>query len=457
MRKALGSLLALVVSALIISTIISFFMRESFESLPVKSAATPVKLTRRMQETTFTVSTEYVSRYDYNWLAHKLQILHNHTGKRMLPVPVNFYLSNNLTFAEYPLSAMDVIDTDCNVRAEKITAARRYLKSLQVLNNEGKKVGLHLASFRAIPEAVTLHYSDTAPRAEKCLGAQLAALGEISFLQDSASLVLPAFQSIRVNLAPFERAQLIDRIGRNIYAAIADSYKKNPAHKVRVLLTNTVPYAQAQTLPFAELAGQFVGLNPEELTAIKNAAIGANGSIVAVPDLAKRIEIGIDTAVIWQLWQTPKIPNYKDASGEPLLYEDLVLSLRRALTDSDAAGVLQNRKLKAIYASYARDNDEKRKWGESINLPYQRSSTERLMKLQVQLLLDLYDFSAVGIEGETFIALEMPARQKFPLLHATVRPLAKKLGLEEKRDGSDISEIEKSLLLVRNTLAQAGK
>lgn len=51
----------------------------------------------------------------------------------------------------------------------------------------------------------------------------------------------------------------------------------------------------------------------------------------------------------------------------------------------------------------------------------------------------------------------MPARQKFPLLHMIVRPLARKLGFDEKKDGSDISEIEKSLLLVRNTLAQAGK
>ena len=79
------------------------------------------------------------------------------------------------------------------------------------------------------------------------------------------------------------------------------------------------------------------------------------------------------------------------------------------------------------------------------------------MKLQVQMLLDAYDFSAIGLESETYIALEMPARQKFPLLHATVRPLARKLGLDEKKDGSDISEIEKSLLLLRNALAQAGK
>ncbi len=457
MRKALNSLLALIVSALIISTIISFFMRDSFETLPVKSASTPVKLTRRMQETTFTVSAEYVSRYDYNWLADKLHILRDHAGRRMLPVPVNFYLSNNLTFAEYPLTAMDVLDSDCNPRAEKIAATRRYLKSLQVVNNENKKVGLHLASFRSIPEAVTLRYTDTAARAAKCLGAQLVALGEISFLQDSASLVLPAFQALRVNLAPYERAQLIAQAGRNIYAAIAEAYKKNPAHKVRVLITNTVPYAQAQSLPFAELAGQFVGLSPDELNAIKNAAVAANGTIVAVPDLQKRIEIGLDTSVVWQLWQTPKIPYFKDASGEPLLYEDMILSLRRSLTDSDGAGVLQNRKLKAIYASYARDNDEKRKWGESINLPYQRSSTERLMKLQVQMLLDTYDFSAIGLESETYIALEMPARQKFPLLHMTVRPLARKLGFDEKKDGSDISEIEKSLLLIRNSLAQAGK
>lgn len=392
MRKALNSLLALIVSALIISTIISFFMRDSFETLPVKSASTPVKLTRRMQETTFTVSSEYVSRYDYNWLADKLHILRDHAGRRMLPVPVNFYLSNGLTFAEYPLAAMDVLDNDCNPRADKIASTRRYLKSLQVVNNEGKKVGLHLASFRAIPEAVTLHYTDTSARAAKCLGAQLVALGEISFLQDSASLVLPAFQALRVNLAPYEREQLIGQAGRNIYAAIAEAYKRNPAHKVRVLITNTVPYAQAQSLPFAELAGQFVGLSPDELNAIKNAALAANGTIAAVPDLQKRIEIGLDTSVVWQLWQTAKIPYFKDASGEPLLYEDMILALRRSLTDSDAAGVLQNRKLKAIYASYTRDNDEKRKWGESINLPYQRSSTERLMKLQVQMLMDTYDF-----------------------------------------------------------------
>ncbi|HMY11966.1 MAG TPA: hypothetical protein PKC74_10090, partial [Turneriella sp.] len=171
----------------------------------------------------------------------------------------------------------------------------------------------------------------------------------------------------------------------------------------------------------------------------------------------KRIELGLDTSVIWQLWQTAKLPFYKDASGEPLLYEDMVLALRRSLTETDGAGVVQNRRLKAIYASYARDNDEKRKWGESINLPYQRASTERLQKLQVQMLLDVYDFSAVGLEAETYIALEMPARERFPLLYMTVRPLAKKLGFDEKRDGSDSAEIEGSLQLLRSALAQAGK
>jgi hypothetical protein len=453
MRKALGSLFALIISAFIISTIVSFFMREGFDNLPVKSSSTPVKLTRRMQETTFTVSTEYVSRYDYNWLAEKLQILKDRAGRRILPVPVNFYVGNNLTHAEYPFAGLDMVDGDCNLRTEKIAATRQYFKSLQVSSGENKKVGLHLASFRAIPEGVTLHYTDTAPRVSKCLAAQLVALGEISFLQDSVSLVLPAYQALRVNLSQGERKQLIENAGRNIAAAISEAYKKNPAHQVRVILTNAIPYAAAQSLPFSELAGQFVGLTPDELASIKAAALAAGGA----PELDKRIEFGLDTSVVWQLWQTPKVPYFKDASGEPLLYEDMVLSLRRSLADVDAAGVIQNRKLKAIYASYARDNDEKKKWGESINLPYQRSSGERLMKLQVQMLLDIYDFSAVGLETETYVALEMPSRQKFPLLHATVRPLARKLGFEEKKDGSDISEIENSLLLMRTAMAQAGK
>jgi hypothetical protein len=51
----------------------------------------------------------------------------------------------------------------------------------------------------------------------------------------------------------------------------------------------------------------------------------------------------------------------------------------------------------------------------------------------------------------------MPARERFPVLYMTVRPLAKKLGFDEKKDGSDISEIEGSLKLLRSTLAQAGK
>lgn len=453
MRKALGSLFALIISAFLISTIVSFFMRDVFDDLPVKASSTPVKLTRRMQETAFSVSTEYVSRYDYNWLAEKIQLFKDRSGRRILPVPINFYLNNNLSHAEYPFSGLDMVDGDCNLREEKIAATRQYFKSLQVLGSENKKVGLHLASFRAIPEGATLHYSDNAPRAAKCLASQIIALGEISFLQDSVSLVIPALQALRVNLSQAERSQLIDMAGRNIASAVAEAYKKNPAHKVRIILTNAIPYAQAQSQPFSELAGQFVGLSPEELAAVKNAALKAGGS----PDLAKRIEFGLDTSVIWQLWQTAKVPYFKDASGEPLLYEDMILALRRELADTDGAGVIQNRKLKAIYAGYARDNDEKKKWGESINLPYQRSSGERLMKLQVQMLLDIYDFSAIGLESETYIALEMPSRQKFPLLHATIRPLARKLGLEEKKDGSDISEIENSLLLMRTAMAQAGK
>jgi len=451
MRKALGSLVALVISAFLISTIVSFFMRDTFEDLPVKSSNAPVKLTRRMQDTTFTVSSEYVSRYDYNWLTEKLQILKDVGGRRILPVPVNFYLANNLTHAEYPFAGLDMLDVDCNLRGEKIAPTRQYFKALQVNSNENKKVGLHLASFRAIPEGISLRYNDNAGGAVKCLAQQLMALGD---LQESVSLVLPASQSLRVNLSAGERAAHLSQLGRNIQAALTEAYRKNPAHKVRVILTNLIPYAQAQVLPFSELAGQFVGLTPDELNAIKAAALGANSG---VPDLGQRIDIGLDTAVIWQLWQTAKVPYYKDGSGEPVLYEDLLLSLRRALTEGESAGAIQNRKLKAIYASYARDNDEKRKWGESINLPYQRSSVERLMKLQVQMLLDIYEFSAVGLENETYIALEMPSRQKFPLLHMTVRPLARKLGLEEKKDGSDTGEIENSLLLMRTAIAQAGK
>lgn len=448
--------MALIISALLISTIFSFFTRDTFETLPVKASSAPVKLTRRMQETAFMVSADYISRYDFNWLAEKLQLPKDITH-RILPVPANFYIENQLAHAEYPLSGLEVIDSDCNVRAERIPALRRYFKSLQVFTSEGKRTPLHIASFRSLPEGITLHYTDSEARAARCLTAQVIALGEISFLQNSVSLVLPAYQSVRVNLAPYERATLLAQAGRNIYAALAEAHRKNPAHRVRILLTNTVPYAHAQVLPFSELAGQFVGLSPEELTAVKNAALAANGSVVYVPDLAKRIELGLDTSVIWQLWQTPKLPFYKDAAGEPLLYEDMVLALRRSLTETDAAGNLQNRKLKAIYAAYARDNDEKRKWGESINLPYQRASTERLQKLQIQMLLDVYDFSAVGLEPETYIALEMPARQRFPLLFMTVRPLAKKLGFNEKKDGSDSAEIEGSLRLLRSALAQSGK
>lgn len=456
MRKAIGSLMALIISALLISTIISFFTRDSFDTLPVKASNAPIKLTRRFQDTSFMVSVDYVSRYDFNWLSEKLQLPKEITH-RVLPVPANFYVSNQLSHAEYPFAGLEVTDAECNVKPERIQVLRRYFKSLKVFNSEGKKTPLHIASFRALPEGITLRYTDSAARATKCLAAQLIALGEISFLQDSVSLVLPAYQSVRVNLAPYERAALLAQAGRNIYNAIAEAHRKNPAHRVRVLLTNIVPYSHAQVLPFSELAGQFVGLTPEELAAIKNAALGANGSIVYVPDLARRIELGLDTSVIWQLWQTAKLPFYKDASGEPLLYEDMVLALRRSLTDTDGAGVIRNRKLKAIYAAYARDNDEKRKWGESINLPYQRASTERLLKLQVQMLLDVYEFSAVGIEAETYIALEMPARQRFPLLYMIVRPLAKKLGFDEKKDGSDSAEIEGSLQLLRGALAQAGK
>lgn len=456
MRKAINSLLLLVVSVLIVSTIYSFFTRDSFKDLSIKSSTTPVKLTRRMQETNFLVSNGYLSRYDYTWLAESLK-KHHENHHHLLPVATNFYVSNQVSWAAYPVQGLDILDSDCNLKSERIGEVQRYFKSLQVLNVDGKKVPLRMAAFTALPESVTLRYSDSTAKPENCLTQQLIALGELSFLQETTSLVLPASQSVRVNLAPYERNQLLDRMGRNIYTAIAQAYKKNPAHHVRILLSNKVPYDKAQVLPFSELSGQFVGLTPEELIQIKNAVTNRNGSIVYIPDLANRVQVAIDTAVIWQLWQTPKIPFYKDGSGESLLYEDLVLALRKPLTQIDGAGVIQERRLKAIYASYARDNDEKRKFGESINLPYQRASSERLMKLQLQLLLDVYDFSAVGLEGETYVALEMPARQKLPLLHTVVRPLAKRLGLVEKKDGSDPGEIETSLELLRSTFAQSGK
>ncbi|HRP68939.1 MAG TPA: hypothetical protein PLY93_05350 [Turneriella sp.] len=407
-----------------------------------------------MQETTFSVSSAYVSRYDYNWLAHKLGIFKEGSGQRILPIPENFYLNNHLTNTEYPLSGLDLLDNECNVRSDKVQLVRRYFKSLQVTGFENQKVDLRILSMRAIPESVALRYSDATPQAVKCLSAQINALAEISFFKEPPSLVLPAFKSLRVNLSLNERNKLLDDVGRNIATALTDIYKKNPTYKVRILLSNTIPVAQTQSLPFHELVGQFVGLTPDELQRVKTAAVQ---NAYVVPDANQRIEFALDTAVVWQLWQTEKINFFKDSSGEPLLYEDLVLSLRKSLSESDNAGVIQNRHLKAIYASYARDNDEKKKWGESINLPYQRSSIERLMKLQVQMFLDVFDFSAVGLEGNTYIALEMPAREKFPLLHTLVRPLAHRWGLSEKKDGSDIAEIEDSLSLLRSAVAQSGK
>src|SRR5690606_22996388 len=109
---------------------------------------------------------------------------------------------------------------------------------------------LHVASFRAIPESTDLYYTDNSARAVKCLAAQLIALGEISALQNSVSLVLPAYKAQRVNLSNNERNQLLEQVGRNIASAIAEAHKKNPAHRVRVLVTNIIPVAFAQSLPF---------------------------------------------------------------------------------------------------------------------------------------------------------------------------------------------------------------
>ncbi|MBV6492710.1 MAG: hypothetical protein LDLANPLL_00707 [Turneriella sp.] len=454
MRKALGSLLVLILGALAIFIVVSFFTRESFKNLSIQSPSAPIKYTRRMQETIFSVSAGYVSRYDYNMLVQKLGIFKEGSGQRILPVPINFYVGNHLTNAEYPLQGLDLFDPGCNVRLDKVKVVERYFKSLQVLGFENKKVGLRILSMRAIPESSAVRYSDSTPEAVKCLVAQMNTLAEIFSTKETINFVLPAFKSTKVNLSLNERTKLLTEIGKNLGTALAEAHKKNPNSKVRILLSNTIPVSFAQALPFHELVNQFVGLTPEELARIKSAALQNADN---VPDVKESIEFALDTSVIWQLWQTEKIDFFKDSSGEPLLYEDLVLSLRKSLSESDNAGVLQKRYLKAIYASYARDNDEKKKWGESINLVYQRASVERLMKLQLQLFLDLFDFSAVGLENNSYVALEMPPREKFPLLFTLVRPLAHRWSLGEKKDGSDVGEIEDSLELLRNTVAQSGK
>jgi hypothetical protein len=86
--------------------------------------------------------------------------------------------------------------------------------------------------------------------------------------------------------------------------AIAEAYKKNPAHRVRVLGDKLqCPMQQAQVLPFSELAGQFVGLTPEELICGSRAGVHRpqRQHCVRARPRESKIEIGIDTSVIWQL------------------------------------------------------------------------------------------------------------------------------------------------------------
>ena len=455
MRKAFSSLITMIVTLLFISAIVSFFMRDSFETLSFKTTPPGNKVSRRVSETQFLVSTDISSRYNFSWIGQMGERLKRESANLSQPIHVPFYIQNQLNHAEVSLASLGLIDDNCDVRENKLKHVRDYLRSFSIKGLDQQKQELRVVNFRALPENESLHYSQATDRVQKCLSAQIRVSTELSFSQENATLIFPSLHLIKPLTAEFERDNAIYNFSRSLNIALGDAHRKNPAGALRIVVSNHIPYSFAQAASISDTASQFAILSADEVKKLRNAILQQNGIFVRLPDLEKRVLIGLDTSTLWQIWQTPKVKYYKDAVGESVVYEDFIESIRKVVVETD--GQNSRRLLKVILAGYSRDSDERKKYGESMNLPYQRASSERLMRLQIDFFLSLYEISNVGLEPGAYVSLEMPAREKFPLLHKIIKPLAKKFNLYDKLDGSDAGEVEDSLGILRRALVASGK
>ena len=147
-----------------------------------------------------------------------------------------------------------------------------------------------------------------------------------------------------------------------------------------------------------------------------------------IKNARERIFFAVDLSNLVGVWQSENTDLYKNREGQPLSSKDMidaVLKQRRGLIRYDYAGRVIENPLLFIYASYNRSTET----GENRNeqyLPYTRTTSEKRIFEQLNILKEVFEASAIGTgTNQGYVVLATPRRELFPLYHNAFKPALK--------------------------------
>lgn len=470
MRRLFSSFITILVIALVISTIVSFFIGEDQKTLEIDFPTVENSITPREQATWFTMSVSDTSGYNYNWLSTRLKAGDDRPeiSDRMLAVNSNFYRSNNMPYVAIDMLYSGLFDPSMSMRFDALKKMTSYYESIHTQNTPGlehfkKQSAIGIVKwFSHVPEkyyeAMTVNYADSSDRTRLAVFNQMLAshrLMNTSELEYNDILLRPGYipeEARQYGITAFTRDQALRQVARNLFEGWRKMQKVAPENKLRILVANSSYPPPAAQIP----VDACLGMNPSDLITIINELIQQNriyGNVI--PEIENRVGIAVDAAALYSVWQATDVDLFKSENKEPLAYSEFLNSLSDTFIEKNYNQVVQKRHIKAIVASYYQQANVNSK--DRLKLPYSRASRPDKVLNQLKLTADLYNMSTIGVQHRQgpaygFVILDMPRGELFPLVHRVIKPLANRYNLYLKKGAASPWEQQYSLDLLRSYL-----
>ncbi|MCS6984700.1 MAG: hypothetical protein NZM25_06210 [Leptospiraceae bacterium] len=431
MRRFLRGFFTFLLVAVVISVFISnTIFDEDYPILELDLDRFSDTRNQALENVDFAVDLVHTTQYNYLWLTGK-----GDPGYNFLPVDVNFLRKLKSNAIVLSLSHLPVFNEKQEIRQDYAEALKRYYHSVRLSDEarEDEMKSLKIALIWLRP--LTGFAEKQEARAVDFLFQQMRfAHGlqkEGGSMLLTCSLALPGVS---------ERAIVQSRFARIVFEALRRLEKEEPAHNQRLLLVNA--YEKDN---LCRSGGELIQL-------LRKIVDQNNISGAPIRNIGKKIGIAIDVAALFAIWQDRGLPFYKNRQGDPLSQAQWVEEISKEFTERDFQGAIVKRHIKALLVSYYDPN--RQKVGElPYHYPFSRAQDSHRALDQLRLVLKLYELSSLRSDEGGTVVLQVPLRELFPVVHRTIKPLARAWNLYLMKDGADRWEYVYSFELVRRYLS----
>lgn len=449
MRRAISSIISLLLIVLVISFIVSLLTADRFSYLDIELQQAEGSAFFSSRNTA--VSINSLTENNYQWLHSR--IYHHDADRGFQHIDLRPLHDNNLYAVEVSLPHAGFFKNNMQLNEKRLQEIADYYAAVKMPRKEdGPGQTVKISSIRGISRHLNSElktdYAGEAEAVEESLHLQFKAVEAITAVTNPAPLVIepgiiPEESRQRYSEYYMRRGALSDA-ARNIFQAwrsyINEKEKNDETVNISIALLNSAP-------------GDYrLGVSLSELSDLREQIIRLNRAYGSpVENIEEKLSIAVDTSNLFEAWQSGAAEEYiNDRTDEPVSEKRLAELLKEELTrkvyNSDKPEVY----LSIAYISYYGGNlAEKAQSGR--NLPYTRAENARDLMQQLRLLKALTG-DAVRFRDDFQLVAHMPVREMFPLVHRIVKPLARAWNFYFKRDGSDHDELEASLQIVHRYL-----